>query len=72
MGLLSILAAEVAEPSKTPFYVAGGALAAWAVVVSALGLTRPAFPGGQGAARAVSGISAILVLAAMATAVISS
>jgi hypothetical protein len=71
MGLLSFLAAEVAKPSKTPFFIAGGALAAWAVIVSALGLSRPAFPGGQGAARAVSAISAVLVVAAMATAIIT-
>jgi plastocyanin len=33
-----------AAPSKTPFYVVGAALAAWAVVLAAFGVTHPAFP----------------------------
>jgi hypothetical protein len=62
-----ILAA--AEPSKVPFYFAGGALAIWAVVLSALGLRRPTFPGGTGGARGVVGLTVILVVLAMAAAV---
>ena len=30
---LLVLAAEEAEPSKTAFYICGGLLAAWAVVL---------------------------------------
>jgi len=69
MHALLVLASEGAEPSKTAFYVAGGALAAWAVILSAIGLSRPEFPGSDGAARGVMAISAILVIAAAAAAV---
>lgn len=65
-----ILAAE--EASKTPFYVAGIALAGWAVIVSALGLSRPEFPANAAAARGVMAISAVLVAAAMVAAVATS
>jgi plastocyanin len=62
-----------AENSKVPFYVAGGVLVAWALVVSlALGLRNPRFPGGLAGQRGVMAISAVLVLAALATAVITS
>jgi len=71
-GLL-VLAAEAAEEesSKAAFYVAGALLAAWAVVLGAIGLTRPAFPTNEGAARGVMALTAVLVVAAMATAVIT-
>ncbi|MCW2991074.1 MAG: hypothetical protein JWM73_1668 [Solirubrobacterales bacterium] len=70
MHALLVAAAEgAAETSKTAFYLAGGALAAWAVILSALGLSRPEFPGSDGAARGVMAISTVLVIAAMAAAV---
>lgn len=52
------LAQAVEAASKTAFYVGGGLLAVWAVVLSALGLSRPDFPRGQGAGRLVLLISA--------------
>jgi plastocyanin len=62
-----------AEKSKTPYYIAGGALVAWALIVSiGLGLRRPDFPGNAAGQRAVMAISAVLVLATVATAVITS
>jgi uncharacterized cupredoxin-like copper-binding protein len=62
-----------AEKSKTAFYVAGGVLVAWALIVSlGLGLRRPDFPGSLTGQRIVGTISAVLVLAAVATAVITS
>jgi uncharacterized cupredoxin-like copper-binding protein len=62
-----------AEKSKVPFFVAGGLLVAWALIVSAgLGLRRPDFPGGLGGQRAVMAITAVLVLGAVSTAVITS
>jgi hypothetical protein len=65
-------AVEEAEPSKVPFYIAGSLLALWALVVSAIGISRNReFPPSAGAARGVMGISAVLVVAAMATAVIT-
>jgi hypothetical protein len=63
--------AEEHEKSKTPFYIAGITLAAWAVVVSVIGITRPDFPGGSGATRAVYGISLVLVVGAMSMAVVT-
>jgi plastocyanin len=62
-----------AEKSKTPFYVAGGVLVIWALVVSlGLGLRRVDFPSTPVAERAVMAITAVLVLAAVSTAVITS
>src|SRR6202035_3595176 len=70
LQLAPILAAE---KSKVPFYIAGGLLVAWALIVSlGLGLRRAEFPGNPGAARAVMGVSAVLVIAAASTAVITS
>ena len=61
------------ESSKTLFYVCGGILAAWAVLVSAFGIrAHDTFPSSQGAARGVMGISVLLILVAMASAIITS
>jgi hypothetical protein len=68
---LLVFAAEEAEPSKTAFYVCGGLLASWAVVLGVLGLRSPEFPGGASASRGVMAISAVLVVATMAAAVIT-
>jgi hypothetical protein len=70
---LFLTAAEHAEEtSKTPFYVAGIALTAFAVIVSAIGIrSHGHWPGSSGTARAVMGLCAILVAATMATAVIT-
>lgn len=65
-----VLAAEAAEPSKVPFYIFGCALAAWAVVLGLVGLSRPAFPEG-GAERPVIGVTSVLMLGAMVTAVVT-
>ena len=59
----------IASVSKVPFYIAGGALALWAVVLAGLGLSRPEFPGGAGGARAVMGISLVLALLAIGFAI---
>jgi hypothetical protein len=68
---LLVFAAEEAEPSKTAFYVCGGLLAGWAVVLGVLGLRSPEFPGGASGARGVMAISTVLVVATMAAAVIT-
>jgi nitric oxide reductase large subunit len=63
---------ETEEHSHAAFYVAGGVLALWAVLVSFVGIRRHEnWPSGEGTARAIMGISALLVVAAMATAVIT-
>jgi hypothetical protein len=68
-----IVAAESAkeESSKTAFYICGGLLAVWAVVLSAVGLTQATFPATAGARRGVIALTALLVAAAMATAIIT-
>jgi hypothetical protein len=68
-GLLVLAAAE--EPSKVPFYVAAGLLAGWAVVLGAIGLSRPEFPGGLTGERGVITISVVLVVATMSMAVVT-
>ena len=66
-----MLAAEAhgEETSKTAFYVAGAVLAAWAVLVAAIGLARADWPRSPGPARAVMAITAVLVAATMATSI---
>lgn len=62
-----------AEKSRTAFYVIAGVLAAWAVVISVgVGLRRSSFPSNGGGARLVMLISAVLVVATMASGVITS
>jgi len=62
-----------AEKSKVPYYIAGGGLVAWALIVSILlGLRKPDFPGNAAGERAVMAITVVLVLAATSTAVITS
>jgi plastocyanin len=62
-----------AEKSKVPFYIAGGILVVWALTLSlGIGLRKPDFPSSLGGQRAVMGISLVLVLAAVSTAVVTS
>jgi hypothetical protein len=58
-----------AEPSKVPFFIGGGALALWAVVLAGIGLTRPEFPFSVRGQRGVILISLILVIVAIAMAI---
>jgi hypothetical protein len=51
------------------FYFAGGALAVWALVVSALGVMREDFPSTRAATRLVGTISIVLVLGAIGSAI---
>jgi hypothetical protein len=61
------------ETSKTAYYVAGSALAAFAVIISAIGIRRhETFPPSRAAARVVIGLAALLVAATMAAAVLTS
>jgi len=62
-----------AEKSKVPFFIAGGLLVAWALIVSlVLGLRKADFPGNLQGQRAVSAVTVVLVIAALTTAVITS
>ncbi len=69
--MISLLIAA-SEPSKVPFYIAGGALAVWAVVLAGVGLTQPDFPGGARGQRAVIAVSAVLMAVAIAMAIVTS
>jgi hypothetical protein len=75
-ALVTVLgaAAEQAkeEPDKVPFYAAGGVLAAWAVIVSVMGIRSPDFPGKGRLARGVMGLSVLLVALTVAAAVLTS
>ncbi len=76
MLALIIAAAEEAahggahESDKTLFYVLGGAAAVWAVILSAIGLAKPGFPG-RGAYPVIIAITVLLVVGAMASTVIT-
>lgn len=71
MGSMDVVSAAwiVAAPSKVPFYVAGGLLAGWAVLLAASGITHPDFPGSPARARLVMLTSALLVGTTVGTAV---
>ena len=70
--MLALLLFAAGEPSKVPFFIAGGVFAAWAVLLAAVGLTRPSFPGNAGGQRAVMLISLVLAVVAMAMAIATS
>jgi hypothetical protein len=73
LATLLIFAQETAEheTSKTAFYVLGSVAAVWAIVLFAIGMRSPSFPGSAGAQRGVIAISVVLVVAAMASSVLT-
>jgi hypothetical protein len=54
------------------FHIAGIVLAGWAVVLTAVGLSRPDFPRSTAAARGVMAISLLLVALAVGAGVVTS
>jgi plastocyanin len=60
-----------AAPSKVPFYVVGGLLAAWAVLLAVWGISHHEFPGSAARGRMVMLASFVLVLATVTTAVLT-
>jgi hypothetical protein len=70
--VLSTLLLAASEPSKVPFYLAGGGLALWAVVLAFVGLTRPAFPFNARGQRGVMLVSFVLMAVAIAMAIVTS
>ena len=70
-ALITFAASEGEEPSKTAFYIAGGVLAVYAVVIGFIGITQADFPRKKAQARGVMALSAVLVAAAMASAVLT-
>ena len=51
------------------FYIAGGVLAVWALIVTAIGVSREDFPRTPGATRIVGAISVVLVVTAIGLAI---
>jgi plastocyanin len=70
-GVASAAWVFASAPSKVPFYLAGGLLAGWAVLLSVTGLRHPDFPESSGRARLVMLTSAVLVAATLAAAVLT-
>ncbi len=68
--MLSVILVTAAV-TKVAWYVAGGLLATWAVVLSAFGLSRPNFPSDARGQWGVIAITAVIVVIAIAMAVIS-
>ena len=58
-------AAEEHHKSEAPFFIVGGLLATFAVVISVIGFKRPDFPGDATAARGIMALGATLVVATM-------
>jgi hypothetical protein len=70
--VLALVTFAAEEGSKTPYYIAGGVLAAFAVIISAIGIRgHDTFPATKGAMRAVMALAAVLVIATMASAVLT-
>lgn len=62
-----------AEKSKVPYYIAGGVLVVWAMILAmGIGTRKPDFPSTLGGQRLVMAISAVLVLATVSMAVVTS
>ena len=71
-ALIVFASTEGEESSKTLFYLAGGLLAVFAVVISVTGIRGiGSFPDGKAQTRGVIGIAALLVLFAAASAIIT-
>ena len=72
--LLTLAATEGGghETSKTAFYLLGGVLAGWAVLVAAVGILRhETFPPSAGGKAGVMAITTLLVVATMASSILT-
>jgi hypothetical protein len=68
---MALLLLAASEPSKVPWFIAGGALAVWAVLLAAIGLNRPDFPGDLRGQRGVIAISFLIVVIAIGAAILT-
>jgi hypothetical protein len=68
---MSPLLLAATETSKTSFYILGGVLALWAVILAGLGLSRPEFPGSERGARGVIGLTLVMVILAIGAAILT-
>jgi hypothetical protein len=51
------------------YYIAAGSLAAWALIVTTIGIRSETFPASRGATRLVGAISVVLVVATIGLAI---
>jgi hypothetical protein len=69
-ALLLITAAD--KPSKVPFFIIGGGLAIYAVIVATLGIQRPNFASSASGQRGVIALTAVIVVLAIGAAIVTS
>jgi hypothetical protein len=69
-GLMLITAAG--EPSKVPFFIIGGALAVYAVILGTIGIRRPGFPFNERGQRGVIAMTAIIAVLSVGAAILTS
>jgi hypothetical protein len=69
---MSALLITAAESSKVPFYIIGGALAVYAVILATLGIQRPSFACNMGGQRGVIAVTSVMVVLAIGAAVLTS
>jgi hypothetical protein len=69
---MSLLLAASDTASKVPFYICGGAVALWAVLLAGIGLSRPEFPGNRTGERGVIAITFVLIVLAIGAAILTS
>jgi hypothetical protein len=73
VAILQLAPVLAAAKSKVPYYIAGGLLVSWALLLSlGLGLRKPEFPGSAAGQRAVIAVTAVLVVATVSMAVATS
>lgn len=60
-----------AEVSKVPYFVLGGLLVVWALIVAGIGIRNPSFPGTPARERLVMLISAVMMALVVAAAVVT-
>jgi hypothetical protein len=71
--LLQLTPVLAAAKSKAPFYVAGGVLVGWALLLSlGVGLRNPSVPSGRSGQRAIMAVSVVLVAITLTMAVATS
>jgi hypothetical protein len=69
---MSPLLITAAETSKTPFFIIGGALALYAVILATIGIQRPGFPFNSRGQRGVIALTAVFVVLAIGAAILTS
>jgi hypothetical protein len=69
---MSLLFVAADTASKVPFYICGGALVVWALLLAGTGLSRPDFPGNRTGERGVVAITFVLIVLSIGAAILTS